>query len=213
MAMPIYTLIALDIPKWVIKALEKIIRAFLWRGRKEVRGGHCPIAWDRVARPLRLGGLGIHNLETMGWALRMRWLWLQKTQPDKPWADFIINVPKKVQAMFIISVVTEIGNGENTLFWSDHWIMGRSVADLALSLLPHVKRKAFRTRTVWEALDNDAWLQDFRRGLSVPTIWEFMQLWEAVHEVELRPDDQDEHCWLPDASGKYTTRSAYLRFF
>ena len=33
-------------------------------------------------RPLDLGGLGIHNLEIMSWALQMRWLWIEKTNPD-----------------------------------------------------------------------------------------------------------------------------------
>jgi len=33
-----------------------------------------------------LGGTGILDLEILGWALRMRWLRLRKTQPDQPWA-------------------------------------------------------------------------------------------------------------------------------
>lgn len=33
-----------------------------------------------------LGGTGILDLEILGWALRMRWLRLKKTQPDQPWA-------------------------------------------------------------------------------------------------------------------------------
>lgn len=68
---PIYMLLAMDIPKWAIKAIEKIIRAFLWRGAKELRGGHCPVSWERVARPHRLGGLDILHLEKLGWALVM----------------------------------------------------------------------------------------------------------------------------------------------
>jgi hypothetical protein len=32
------------------------------------------------------GGLGIHNLETMGCALHIRWLWAEKTDPARPWA-------------------------------------------------------------------------------------------------------------------------------
>lgn len=143
-AIPIYTLIAMDLPKWVIKALEKIIRAFLWRGRKEARQGHCPVAWDRVARPLHLGELGIHNLKMISWALRMHWLWLQKTQPDKPWAKFSITVPNNIKAMFHISVVTEVGDGNTTLFWQDKWIMGHSVVELAPSLMQHVKKQALR---------------------------------------------------------------------
>lgn len=37
-----------------------------------------------VCRSKELGGLGNLDLTICGWA-RMRWLWLHKTQPDKPW--------------------------------------------------------------------------------------------------------------------------------
>jgi hypothetical protein len=36
---PVYLLIALNVPSWVLKAIYKIRRAFLWKGRKEVNGG------------------------------------------------------------------------------------------------------------------------------------------------------------------------------
>lgn len=81
---PIYMLLAMEVPKWMIKEIEKIIRAFLSRGRKELRGGHCPISWERVARPLNMGGLGILHLERLSGVLQMKWLWLQKTEPDRP---------------------------------------------------------------------------------------------------------------------------------
>lgn len=71
-AIPIYHLIALQCPKWVIKSIDKILRGFLWKGRNDIKGDHCIVGWARVCRPLSLGGLGIHNLETLGWALVMR---------------------------------------------------------------------------------------------------------------------------------------------
>lgn len=71
-AMPLHLLVAMDMPKWMIKAVDKIRRNFLWWGRQDARGGNCPVAWERVTRPIRLGGLGIHNLYILGWALRMR---------------------------------------------------------------------------------------------------------------------------------------------
>jgi hypothetical protein len=40
-AVPIHHFIEVQCPKWVHKAINKIIRGFLWKGRKDVKGGHC----------------------------------------------------------------------------------------------------------------------------------------------------------------------------
>jgi hypothetical protein len=72
----IYTAMSMDLPLWAIKAIEKLLRGFLWRGRKEAKGGHCLLVWAKVARPKELGGLGIQNIRNLGWALRARWPWL-----------------------------------------------------------------------------------------------------------------------------------------
>jgi hypothetical protein len=34
----IYTAIVVDLPTWVVKAIKKILRGFLWKGRKEAKG-------------------------------------------------------------------------------------------------------------------------------------------------------------------------------
>jgi hypothetical protein len=57
----------------------------------------------------------------MCWALRMRWLWLHKTDPTHPWAQLPFHVPNKVWAFFSIVLLSEVGNGANTLFWTDKW--------------------------------------------------------------------------------------------
>jgi hypothetical protein len=96
MAKIIYTAIALDLPLWAIKAIEKIIRTFLWKGRKEINGGHCLLARTKVAWPKELGGLSLFDVRYMSWALRARWPWLQLTELDRPWNQFQIQVPKEV---------------------------------------------------------------------------------------------------------------------
>jgi hypothetical protein len=68
---------------------------------------------------LALGGLGISSFQDICWTLRMRWLWLKKTDPTRPWAELPIQVPTKAKFFFSAVMVTEIGNGSNTLFWSD----------------------------------------------------------------------------------------------
>jgi len=65
-AVPVYLLTALDVPKWLLRAIDKLHRAFLWKGRRLVSGGHCPVTWERACRSEELGGLGIHNLEILG---------------------------------------------------------------------------------------------------------------------------------------------------
>jgi len=65
-SMMIYLLLALDLPPQALKAIDKIRRGFLWKGRKEVRGGHCLIAWPKVAKPCFLGGLGFSHFQFFG---------------------------------------------------------------------------------------------------------------------------------------------------
>src|SRR6185437_3319553 len=53
-SMLIYILLALELPPCVLKAINKIRRGFLWKGRKDARGGHCLLAWPKVTRPFCL---------------------------------------------------------------------------------------------------------------------------------------------------------------
>jgi len=106
-AMLVYLLMAIDFQPWAIKAVDKI-----WRGWKNAKGGHCLVAWEKTCHPPKLGGLGISNLKNLGWALRMRWIWLQKTEPNRPWADLPIQVPDLVRSFFSVVITTVVGNGQ-----------------------------------------------------------------------------------------------------
>jgi hypothetical protein len=92
-AAPIYLLIAMDLPKWVLKAIDKR-RGLLWKGQEQAKGGHCLVSWERVQQPLEYGGLGIHNLDLLGCALQIRWLWAEKTDPSRLWAGLPAQVPR-----------------------------------------------------------------------------------------------------------------------
>ncbi|KAM0899529.1 hypothetical protein ACQ4PT_021212 [Festuca glaucescens] len=82
-AMPIFAMMSLDLPVKTLVAIEKIIRGFLWKGRKDVKGGHCLVAWSKVCTPKEWGGLGVPNLRMMNMALRARWLWLQRVDEGR----------------------------------------------------------------------------------------------------------------------------------
>uniref|UniRef100_A0A803Q636 Uncharacterized protein n=1 Tax=Cannabis sativa TaxID=3483 RepID=A0A803Q636_CANSA len=50
------------LPKKVIKAIEAIYRAFLWKGLAMFHGAGA-VAWENICQPKRAGGLGIKKLE------------------------------------------------------------------------------------------------------------------------------------------------------
>jgi hypothetical protein len=118
-SMLVYLLMAIDIPPWALMAIDKIRRGFLWRGRKDAQVGHCLLVWLKVTRPFELGGLGIFDLLNLGWALhmRMRWLWLCKTEPDRPWAALPIQVQSLIRAFFSMPLSQKLEVVKNTLFF------------------------------------------------------------------------------------------------
>ena len=211
-ALPIHVLIALNVPKWFIKAINKIRRAFLWKGRKEAQGGCCLVAWEKVQRPLELGGLGIPNLEIMGWALQVRWLWLRKTDSGKPWLSLDIPIHANVLALFQVGMQTSIGNGTSTKFWKDKWINGSSVRDIAPLVVAAVPTRIRNMSLVAEAMVDNRWAQDIQGGLSMIGIYELFQLSNILSEFVLT-QEEDVHTWRFEASGQYTAKSAYLAFF
>jgi len=67
------------------------------------------------------------SASALGWALKLRWLWLQKTEPEKAWSFFPIQAQHQVQSFFAMAVKTVIGNGKNTSFWTDGWLLDQSL--------------------------------------------------------------------------------------
>jgi len=211
-SMLIYILLALELPPSVLKAIDKIRRAFLWKGRKDVKGGHCMLAWPKVTRLVFLGGLGISDLQKLGWALKLRWLWLQKTEPEKAWSFFPIQAQHQVQSFFAMAVKTVIGNGKNTSFWTDGWLLDQSLKQTLPHLYSAVAVRA-RKRTVFDAITDGRWISDIRGALSVQVLIEYVHLWELLSDVELQPEVEDLHIWKFTSSGLYSTKSAYEALF
>uniref|UniRef100_A0A453MEM5 Reverse transcriptase zinc-binding domain-containing protein n=1 Tax=Aegilops tauschii subsp. strangulata TaxID=200361 RepID=A0A453MEM5_AEGTS len=78
-AMPTFALTVLQIPKKLLKDIDKCRRKFLWKQAEEITGASCKVNWPTVCTPTMHGGLGIPDLERFSRALRLRWLWIAWT--------------------------------------------------------------------------------------------------------------------------------------
>jgi hypothetical protein len=158
-------------------------------------------------------------LEVKGWAaLNMRWLWLRKTQPTRPWPGLEIQVHPKLVALFAVSICTVVRDGASTLFWTYRWIQGKFVVDLAPELVAAVPARFRKLRTVHEKLSNGIWINDVRNDLSDIAFLQFTCIWTTVQDIQVQdiqlvPGVVDLHIWTPSSSGTFSSKSAYERFF
>ena len=206
----------MSVPKWVIKAIDKIRRAFLWKGRKEINGGSCLVAWEKVARHINLGGLGIPNLHVWSWALQMRCLWFQKTIPSKPWVGLEIPEHFNSKNLFANALLSQVGNGSNTLFWLDHWLHGKSLVDLAPDVVACVPNSLVLKRSMAECLVNNNWVNDIRGALPLVGIMLYLLLWDALDVVALSQEpDHISGIWklmVPSPLSPATELSSWVQF-
>ncbi|KAK8447087.1 hypothetical protein SEVIR_9G583775v4 [Setaria viridis] len=111
-----------------------------------------------------------------------------------------------VQSLFTSAVFTEVGNGANTKFWTDRWLNGCSIELLAPHLFASVPKRRAKRRAVQEALLDNQWLEDVQGHYSVAVLSEFLDIWDLVQEVMLRPEADDVHKWKFESSGKLHMR-------
>uniref|UniRef100_A0A453F8D0 Reverse transcriptase zinc-binding domain-containing protein n=1 Tax=Aegilops tauschii subsp. strangulata TaxID=200361 RepID=A0A453F8D0_AEGTS len=121
-------------------------------------------------RPLALGGLGVRDLERTGLALRLRWLWLSRTDEGRAWQGLDLQFSSNERTLFFASTYMTIGNGMKALFWEDRWLNGRSVGELMPLLYNCIPKRRRKARTVAEGLNGNAWARDIQGVLGLHEI-------------------------------------------
>ncbi|KAM0911172.1 hypothetical protein ACQ4PT_013675 [Festuca glaucescens] len=211
-AMSIFSMMSLDIPIKTILAIEKIIRGFLWKGRKDVKGGHCLVAWDKVCTPKEWGGLGIPNLRMMNVALRTRWLWLQRVDDSKPWKELNIQVPQLARQLFEGATYSVLRDGASTLFWTDRCLPDGWISDIAPNLFDAVPKRVVSRRQVREGLAG-GWLEDLSPDLGAPALRELLEVADRLVNINLAEGVEDSFRWGWESNNSYSARSCYGAMF
>ncbi|WVZ92925.1 hypothetical protein U9M48_038955 [Paspalum notatum var. saurae] len=64
------------------------------------------------------------------------------------WVGHCMSGTKMARALFYAAVNFTIGNGENTLFWADRWVQGKTIAEIAPNLFKMVPPRVVKKHTV-----------------------------------------------------------------
>ena len=106
-----------------------------------------------------------------------------------------LSVPRKAQALFDVAVDAIVGNGEHILFWTDRWLDGHTMANIAPNLVKTVTKQTAKRRTVAQAIQNRRWVGDIKGALTIEVLIEYLHIWDTVDNLLLRSDVQDCYTW------------------
>lgn len=208
-AIPIFSLTTIQTNAGFLKDIDKIHRKFLWAQEDTLTGDKSKVNWHSVCSPVDLGGLGIHDSEKFARALRLRWLWLSWTEPNRPWVGSTLPYDERDRDLFAAATTVTIENGETASFWESTWLGPLPLRALAPSLFLRSRAKA---RMVKDALQDHRWIRDIRRPpLSDENIADFRRLWNLVRaaSINLNSGASDSITWKTTPSGAYYVAAAY----
>lgn len=118
------------------------------------------VNWKTVCHPKSLGGLRIVDIERFGQALRLRWPWIQWTDPGRPWVGTTLPCDQTDMNLFHACTTITIGDGRKALFWHDNWSNKGPLKFLAPALYNIASMK---NRTVHQELSDKNWIRAVAR--------------------------------------------------
>ncbi|GKU92455.1 hypothetical protein SLEP1_g6177 [Rubroshorea leprosula] len=130
------------LPKRVIKSVEGICNAFLWKGRvADARG--AKVSWATVCQPKMEGGLGLKPLHIWNMACILRFIWLLFTKAGSIWVARVQTYLLKEKSFWSVGIPADttwswrkilklrtyarplvkhmVGKGDTIFLWYDSW--------------------------------------------------------------------------------------------
>jgi hypothetical protein len=99
-----------------------------------------------------------------GYALRLRWEWLRRTEPDRCWTALPAKMEKPTASMCAISMTATLGDGCSTLLWTDSCVPVGPLCKVIPELYAATSRSG-KKRTVKDGVFQNRWA--WPRGISL----------------------------------------------
>ncbi|KAJ4755501.1 RNA-directed DNA polymerase (reverse transcriptase)-related family protein [Rhynchospora pubera] len=86
MSLPVYAMTLEMLPKGIIKEINSLMAKFFW-GKLGQDRYMAFVGWQKVCKPIEIGGLGVKDLDKFGEALFMKVVWALMADEDKIWVQ------------------------------------------------------------------------------------------------------------------------------
>ncbi|XP_020262664.1 uncharacterized protein LOC109838650 [Asparagus officinalis] len=220
-SLPLYYMSFFKLPKWLIKAIDRIRRNFLWNGSQSQSNIKCLIKWGKVCKSKAEGGLGVIDTENFNIALLSKCKVFFSVyskddsnsfaHPLKCSASRFCKDLSSIKSTFFNLIKWNIGDGKAGSFWHDKWIAQNSLCSLfpkayhlALSQNCSIRSQGRFLNNVW------IWHPLIRRGISPSERLDKHHLLTLLASSNLSISPTPDKLWWPhNPSGTYSVKSLY----
>uniref|UniRef100_A0A6N2KQ62 Reverse transcriptase zinc-binding domain-containing protein n=1 Tax=Salix viminalis TaxID=40686 RepID=A0A6N2KQ62_SALVM len=210
------------LPCSIVKRIESILSAFLWKGCSLLTTG-AKVSWSALCFPQKEGGLGLKSIKSWNKAATLKHTWNLLTNSHSIWAQWMHSHRLKNNCFWQIKTPSKpswswrkilqsrdwsrglfrkiIGNGSSTYLWMDYWLPGGFCISDSISA-----RVIYATGIGWKAkvsaiISGGCW--------SFPSHDPAVQhIWDSIHSPPL-PDQEDSYLWAGHPTGIFTIASAW----
>lgn len=210
------------LPCIIVKRIESILSAFLWKGCSLLTTG-AKVSWSALCFPQKEGGLGLKSIKSWNKAATLKHTWNLLTNSHSIWVQWMHSHRLKNNCFWQIKTPSKpswswrkilqsrdwsrglfrktIGNGSSTYLWMDYWLPGGFCISDSISA-----RVIYATGIGWKAkvsaiISGGCW--------SFPSHVPALQhIWDSIHSPPL-PDQEDRYLWAGHPTGIFTIASAW----
>ncbi|KAJ9551069.1 hypothetical protein OSB04_015114 [Centaurea solstitialis] len=165
-------------------------RRFFWGGTTDTKKISW-MAWDKVIRDKKCGGLGIGSLHALNLALLMKWRWREKLEPNATWSKIVKYCAGRARAGSV--------SNRNHGTWNTICGVETDLREMGINVRHFLKPKEDGNGWVWE--------------LEPSNVYTVKSLRRLIDGVKLPSDDAETEWirWVPSKINIFLWRALHNR--